>query len=143
MAVYLDTSATVPLFFNEAASAQALAQIEAGDRVWMSRWTIAEFSSAIAFKLRSRQTNETIARAALALFRAKLTCGDFLVAEVERGDFDEAGRLCEAQASGLSTPDALHAAIAMRLRLPLITCDKTQANGCTYHAISNVYIGLP
>jgi len=142
MGIYLDTSALVPLFFNETASEQTLARVGEGDRAWLSRWTIAEFSSAVAFKLRSRQTQAPIAHAALMLLRSKLESGDFLVAEIERGDFDEAARLCEAPASQLRTPDALHAAVAKRLRMPLITCDRTQANGCVYHAISHEYIGL-
>ena len=61
----------------------------------------------------------------------------------ERADLDEASRLCQAHRCGLRTPDALHAAIAMRLRLPLLTCDKGQAEGCGYHAIGHEYIGTP
>jgi uncharacterized protein len=143
MAVYLDTSATVPLFFNESASMSALARIAKEREIWLSRWTLAEFSSAVAFKIRTRQTGETTAGAALGLLRAKLSRGDFCLAELERVDIDEAARLCEAHACGLRTPDALHAAIAMRLRLPLVTCDKGQADGCAYHAIRYEYIAPP
>ena len=143
MAVYLDTSAVVPLFFNEPASEPALARI-AGERdIWLSRWTIAEFSSATSFKIRNRQTSETTARAALALLRTKLSRGDFCLAELERTDLEEAARLCQAHGCGLRTPDALHAAIAMRLRLPLLTCDKMLADGCGYHAIGCEYIATP
>lgn len=143
MAVYLDTSAVVPLFFNEPASASVLLRI-AGERdVWLSRWTIAEFSSAVAFKIRNRQTSEATAEAALALLRTKLSRGDFYVAEVERADLDEASRLCQVHGCGLRTPDALHAAIAMRLRLLLLTSDKGQADGCGYHAIRCEYISTP
>jgi len=141
MAVYLDTSATVPLFFHETASVQALERIESEREIWVSRWTIAEFSSATAFKVRSRQTDEGAARAALARFREIVSAGGFLVVEVERGDFDEAARLCDAHASGLRTPDALHAAIASRLRHSLLTGDKGQRDGCAYHAIRHEYIG--
>lgn len=143
MAIYLDTSATVPLFFNEPASMSALARIAREHEIGLSRWTLAEFSSATAFKIRTRQTDEMTAGAALALLRAKLSRGDFFLAELERADFDEAARLCGAHACGLRTPDALHAAIAMRLRLPLVTCDKGQADGCAYHAIGHEYIALP
>jgi predicted nucleic acid-binding protein len=59
----------------------------------------------------------------------------------ERADVQRAADLCEAHASGLRTPDALHAAVAMRLRLPLITADKGQASGCTFHAIDCELVG--
>lgn len=143
MAVYLDTSATVPLFFNESASTPTLARIAREHEIWLSRWTLAEFSSAAAFKIRVRQTSEATAAAALSLLRAKLARGDFRLAELERADLDETARLCEAHACGLRTPDALHAAIALRLRLPLVTCDKGQADGCAYHAIGHEYIATP
>jgi predicted nucleic acid-binding protein len=140
MAVYLDTSAVVPLFFNESISNRVFARI-AGERdIWLSRWALAEFASASAFKIRTGQTSETIASAASALFRTKVSGGAFCLAELERIDFDEAARLCGAHACGLRTPDALHAAIAMRLRLPLLTCDKRQADGCAYHGIVNEHI---
>lgn len=140
MAVYLDTSVIVPLFFNESASMSALARIATEREIWVSRWTLAEFSSATAFKIRTRQTDEATASAALALLRAKLSRGDFCLSELERIDIEAATRLCEAHACGLRTPDALHAAIAMRLRLPLVTYDKGQADGCAYHAIGHEYI---
>ncbi|MFA7240995.1 MAG: hypothetical protein WC091_12865 [Sulfuricellaceae bacterium] len=82
----------------------ALARIAREREIWLSRWILAEFSSAVAFKIRTRQTGEATAGAALSL---------------------------------------LHAAIAMRLRLPLVTCDKGQADGCAYHAIGHEYITLP
>lgn len=85
MAVYLDTSATVPLFFNESASTPTLARIAREHEIWLSRWTLAEFSSAAAFKIRVRQTSEATAAAALSLLRAKLARGDFRLAELERG----------------------------------------------------------
>jgi predicted nucleic acid-binding protein len=140
MAVYLDTSAVVPLFFNESASMSVLARLAREREVWLSRWALAEFSSATAFKIRTGQTSAATAGAALALLREKLSCGDFCLAELERADLDEAARLCGAHASGLRTPDALHAAIALRLRLPLVTCDKGQAEGCAYHAIGHEFV---
>lgn len=140
---YIGRCSAVPLFFNESASILALARIASEREIWVSRWTLAEFSSAAAFKIRTRQTSEATASAALTLLRAKLSHGDFCLAELERDDIDEAARLCEAHACGLRTPDALHAAIAMRLRLLLVTCDKGQADGCAYHAIGHEYLAPP
>jgi uncharacterized protein len=59
--------------------------------------------------------------------------GCLQVAEVETADFERAATLCEAIASGLRTPDALHAAVAARLGLRIITADRGQAAGCRFH----------
>jgi hypothetical protein len=142
MAVYLDTSTLVPMFFNEPASMAVLTRIEGERDIWLSRWTLAEFSSAAAFKIRRRQTREATVSAAQALLNAKLTDGNLRLTELDRSDLDEAARLCRAHGSGLRTPDALHAAIATRLRLPLLTCDKKQAEGCRYHAIGCELLAL-
>ena len=56
MAAYLDTSFLVPLFFHETASAAVLVRARSESELWISHWTLAEFSSAVAFKLRTGQT---------------------------------------------------------------------------------------
>lgn len=143
MTLYLDTSTLVPLFFREPASIAVLARIETEEELWISRWTLAEFSSAAAFKLRRRETRAAIVSAALALLDAKIAAGGFRLAEVEHNDLDVAARLCRAHRSELRTPDALHVAIAARLRMPLLTCDKRQAAGCRYHAIDCEFLAVP
>ncbi len=142
MAVYLDTSFLVPLFFRETASAAVLARARGESELWISHWTLAEFSAATAFKLRSGQTDETTARQATAKLQAILTGHGLIVAELRAADFERAAQLCAAHASGLRTPDALHAAIAARLKLPLLTCDKGLAQGCQYHGIGHEYVGV-
>lgn len=141
MAVYLDTSLLVPLFFHETASAMVRLRMREERELWVSRWAVAEFSSAAAFKVRTGQSDEGTASAALDRLRAALSAGHFLCANVEDGDVDRAGQLCEAHASGLRTPDALHAAIATRLRTALLTRDKGQAEGCRFHGVRHEYIG--
>lgn len=141
MAVYLDTSFLVPLFFHETASAGVLARARGESELWISHWTLAEFSSAVAFKLRSGQTDDITSRQATARLQTILTAHGLIVAEVRAADFERAAQLCAAHASGLRTPDALHAAIAARLKQALLTCDKGLAHGCQYHAIAYEYIG--
>jgi len=140
MAVYLDTSILVPLFFREPASERALDRIAVERELWLSRWALTEFSSAMSFKIRFGQCSEAIAADAIRLLEEKLSQGYFCLAELERDDFATAGRLCRAPQSGLRTADALHAAIALRLALPLLTGDKRQADGCRYHAIACEYL---
>ena len=135
MAVYLDTSVLVALFFHEDASAAARARAGRESRLWASRWTLAEFASAVAYKRRSAQTDEATALEARSRLQAVLDDGGLQVVDIERGDFERAAALCEAHASGLRTPDALHAAVAQRLRMMLLTADRAQAAGCAFHAI--------
>jgi len=135
MAAYLDTSVLVALFFHEDASAAARARAGRESRLWASRWTLAEFASAVAYKRRSAQTDEATALEAKARLQAVLDDGGLQVVDIERGDFERAAALCEAHASGLRTPDALHAAVAQRLRMMLLTADRAQAAGCAFHAI--------
>jgi predicted nucleic acid-binding protein len=143
MAVYLDTSTVIPLFFNEQASLPTISRIARESDTWLSRWTLAEFSGAASFKIRNRQTSAATAGLALALLRKKLAQGEFCLVELERNDFNEASRLCQTHQCELRTPDALHAAIAMRLRLPLLTCNKGQADGYGYHAIECEFTVTP
>lgn len=140
MAVYLDTSLLVSLFFRETASVAAYLRVRDERELWVSRWAVAEFSSAAAFKVRTGQADEGTANAALGRLRAALAAGHFLCANVEDGDIDRAGQLCEAPASGLRTSDALHAAIATRLHAVLLTRDKGQAEGCRFHGLRHEYV---
>lgn len=142
MAAYLDTSFLVPLFFHETASAAVLVRARSESELWISHWTLAEFSSAVAFKLRTGQTDENTSRQATARLQSILNAQGLIVAEVRATDFERAAQFCAAHASGLRTPDALHAAIAARLNLTLLTCDKGLAQGCRYHGIRHECIGL-
>jgi predicted nucleic acid-binding protein len=135
MSAYLDTSVLVALFFHEGASAAARARAGRENQLWISRWTLAEFASAVAYKRRSAQTDESTALQAKARLLAVLDDGGLQVVDIERQDLERAAALCEAHASGLRTPDALHAAMAQRLRMTLVTADRGQAAGCAYHAI--------
>lgn len=134
-AAYLDTSVLVALFFHEDASAAARARAGREGQLWASRWTLAEFASAVAYKRRVAQTDEATALQAKARLLAVLDDGGLQVVDIERRDLERAAALCEAHASGLRTADALHAAVAQRLRMTLITADRGQAAGCAFHAI--------
>jgi predicted nucleic acid-binding protein len=67
MAAYLDTSVRVALFFHEDASAAARARAGRKGQLWVSRWTLAEFAGAVAYKRCSAQTNESTALRARSL----------------------------------------------------------------------------
>jgi len=130
MAAYFDTSVLVPLFFNESGTSAARAELARDAAAWVSYWTLAEFSSAIAFKLRSGQTDATTAATARRLFDAFLA-SHLTVVDVQREDFVNAARLCASTPSpGLRTPDALHLAVAQRLGLTMVSFDTALISAC-------------
>lgn len=137
MTAYFDTSVLVPLFFHEAGTATARKEIAGTSSVWISHWTLAEFSSAVAFKLRTGQTNASTAATARALF-GELVDSRLTVVDVLREDFGAAAQLCETTpAPGLRTPDALHLAVAHRMGLAMVTLDGALAGACRHHGLAH------
>lgn len=132
---YLDTSILVPLFFREPGTQSAQGEVSLATDRWISHWTLAEFASATAFKLRGRQTDAATAARARELFR-QFAASVLTVVDVLREDFAEAARLCEiTPAPGLRTPGALHLAVARRLGLVMVTLDNALAAACAVHNI--------
>jgi len=135
MAAYFDTSVLIPLFFNEAGTAAARDQIALEADVWVSHWTLAEFSSAVAFKLRSAQVHEPTVKTARRLFH-ELVTSRLTVVDVLREDFLNAAGLCESlPAPGLRTPAALHLAVAQRLGLIMVSFDQELISSCRACAV--------
>ena len=140
MAAYLDTSVLVATFFHERGSAVAHDRARDESQLALSRWTLAEFASAAAFKIRRGDTTEAVAREAARRLTKLVDDGALVLIELESSDFTRCAQLCAAHASGLRTPDALHAAIAARARLTLLTFDAAQAGGCAHHGIEHELI---
>ena len=135
MAAYFDTSVLIPLFFNEAGTAAARLEIAREPSAWVSHWTLAEFSSAIAFKLRVGQVTDETATIAKRLF-AQFVASRLTVVDVLREDFVNAAGLCASTpAPGLRTPDALHLAIAQRFGIVMVTFDQALASACGLHGV--------
>lgn len=136
MRAYFDTSVLVPLFFNEAGTAEARRQIAKESSPWVSHWTLAEFASAVAFKLRSAQVSAATATAARRLF-AELVASRLTVVDVLREDFVNAAQLCQATPEpGLRTPDALHLAIGQRLGLVMVSFDQALTQAARLHGLA-------
>ena len=67
--IYVDTSALVPAFIREPKSEAVLAWLEtSGERLVLSEWTIAEFSSAAAIKVRTGEIAPNLAKQARSRF---------------------------------------------------------------------------
>ena len=113
--IYFDTSAAVPLFVREPASAAVDAWFETcSDPLLSSDWIVTEFASALSLKERSGMLGAKDARAAWRGFESFCECGLRLLA-VCRQAFKEGARLARQQSHGLRAGDALHLAVALEV----------------------------
>lgn len=120
--IYADTSAMVPAFIREPKSEAILKWIEtSGERLVVSEWTIAEFSSAAAIKVRTGQTGAALAKQATARFMdfAQKHCS---IAVPQRADFRRAAEFAGDVDRKLRAGDALHLAIAEASNVDGILC---------------------
>jgi hypothetical protein len=128
--IYIDTSALVPAFIREPKSEAVLAWIEtSGERLVVSEWAIAEFSSAAAIKVRTGEFASAMAK------QARARCLDFAqnhcsIAVPQRAEFRRAAELAGDVNLKLRAGDALHLAIAEASKVQGILClDETMGAG--------------
>jgi predicted nucleic acid-binding protein len=120
--IYFDTSALVPVFIREPKSDAVIAWLESSDeRLAISEWSVVEFASAAAIKVRTGQTAANVAKQALARVQefAQKHC---TVAVPGREEFRRAAELAADEALKLRAGDALHLAIAASLSARGIFC---------------------
>jgi|APAra7269096819_1048525.scaffolds.fasta_scaffold00133_20 predicted nucleic acid-binding protein len=126
---YLDTSVIVAALVNEEASERASAFLwEAVNttRVVVSDWTLTEFSSAIALKIRTGQLNSDYQAEIQNVFDG-LVMETFELIPVERRHFLLAAKLAAQRNVNLRASDALHLAISEETRTELVTLDRRMA----------------
>lgn len=134
--IYLDTSVLGALFFHEPGAEQQLVRLEAarGEPLAVSAWTLAEMASVGAIKERTGQVDAAGRAAALAAFHRFV--GDMLsLIEVEPDDFRTAAVLLDAPTLSLRAADALHLAVARRLRARLMTLDRRQTAAAQHYGL--------
>jgi len=120
--IYIDTSALVPAFIREPKSEAILAWIETtGERMLVSEWTITEFSSAAAIKVRTGDIAPAMAKQARGRFLdfAQDHCS---IAVPQRAEFRRAAELASDASLKLRAGDALHLAIAEASKAQGILC---------------------
>ena len=128
MSLYLDASVLVALFVIDPTSARAEAYLrENPDTITVSDFGAAEFSSAVARRVRMRDL--TVQAGRLAFSNLDM----WLVRSADRQqltpiDIDAADRILRRLAVNLRTPDALHVAIAQRTGATLVTFDTRMAD---------------
>lgn len=120
--IYVDTSALVPAFIREPKSEAVLAWLEtSGERLIVSEWSIAEFSSAAAIKVRTGEIEPALAKQARTRFLdfAESHCS---IAVPQRAEFRRAVELAGDASLKLRAGDALHLAIAEASKAEGILC---------------------
>ncbi|OGA96146.1 MAG: hypothetical protein A3G27_19665 [Betaproteobacteria bacterium RIFCSPLOWO2_12_FULL_66_14] len=120
--IYVDTSALVPMFIREPKSEAVIEWLESsGEHLAISEWSLVEFASAAAIKVRTGQASASIAKqAAVRLHEfARKHCA---VAVPGREEFRRAAELAADQALRLRAGDALHLAVAGSLGAQAILC---------------------
>jgi predicted nucleic acid-binding protein len=134
--LYLDTSALLPFYREERASAAVegllLAQREP---VLLSRLGELEVASALARWVRLRELGEAQANQVENAFREDVRAGRFRLLDIEPGDY---GRACEwllARKTPLRVLDALHLACALRHEAELVTADAVMARAARHFGL--------
>ena len=126
MSLYLNASVLVALSIEEASSAQAHARV-IGETLLISDFAAAEFSAAIARRVRMGDMPATQASATFQAFDGWAARATSRVRQ-DASDIQNAEILVRRLDLGLRAPDALHIAIARRLGATLFTFDLTMAN---------------
>ena len=120
--IYVDTSALVPVFIREPKSEAVIGWLESsGERLAISEWSLVEFASAAAIKVRTGQAAANLAKQATTRVRefAQKHC---TVAVPGREEFRRAAELAGDDTLKLRAGDALHLAIAASLSTQGILC---------------------
>lgn len=126
--IYLDTSAAIPLFVAEPASAAVDAWFESCDETLISSdWVLTEFASALSIKVRRGEIEQKQAQIAWKGFESFCQSGLRLVA-VSRPAFLHAARQARKPRSGLRSGDSLHLSMALELgAVGMATADENLA----------------
>ncbi|MFA7239829.1 MAG: type II toxin-antitoxin system VapC family toxin [Sulfuricellaceae bacterium] len=134
--IYLDTSVLGALFFREPTAPEILARLESAPKTALviSAWTLAEMASAGAIKERTGQIGARDRAAGLAAFQ-RFVADTLELVEVEPGDFRTAATLLDLPTTALRATDALHLAIAHRLRADMATLDRRQGIAANHYGI--------
>lgn len=135
--LYLDTSALLPFYREEAASAAVerllLAQREP---VLLSRLSELEVASALARWVRLRELGEGQANQVENAFREDVRAGRFRLLELEPGDYARACEWLLARKTPLRLLDALHLACGLRHDAELVTADVVMARAARRFGLS-------
>ena len=127
---YLDTSALLPLYRNEAITTLSEEVLEQYT-VTISALTEVEVQSALARWVRTGELTEQQAREIETVFAEDLRCETFQTTPITERHYWQAKQWLHQRNSALRTLDALHLAVCEEENLPLITADRLFAKAAT------------
>jgi len=128
VSIYLDVNVRVALFVADIHNDRADKAVNGShDGLIVASLSVAEFSSVIARRVRTRDLHASEAQAAFANFDTWCDRHTSRV-EVESIDISVATSLMRRLDLPLRTPDALHLAIIRRIGCTLLTFDRAMAN---------------
>ena len=123
--IYVDTSVWIALLAQETTAPRISAWMMEGRNLCTANWSAAELASALAIKARRGEFDAPTVADLCARY-AHLLSFDVLELPILSADMSEAARLCQCPENGLRAGDALHLAIALRLRCRhFFSLDKT------------------
>jgi predicted nucleic acid-binding protein len=123
LSVFIDASALVSYFVTDALSDRVTDWFAASNEpICVSRWAVAEFSSALGARRRAGSLTDAEGEQAEAALDQWLEAGVELV-DVAPGDFELARRLIRSDRVVAKAADALHVAIAVRFGASLVSLD--------------------
>lgn len=136
MNVYLDTSALLPYYRQEAASERVEAFLRAQDRpVLISRLTELEVASALARWVRTEELQEPQANRVESAFYEDIGAGRFRLLTLTSDHFKRANHWLLARKTALRTLDALHLAIAEANNATLVSLDRALLDAAAWFGI--------
>jgi uncharacterized protein len=126
--LYVDTSVWVTSIVEEPRSIDVRSWMEQADpgELAISDWVLAEFSSALSLKVRTKQLDLDQRAAALGAFSAVISAS-LNILSISGRHFRSAAQFADNHATGIRAGDALHLAVAADHGAAVCTLDFTLA----------------
>jgi len=140
MKAYIDTSVLGAYYCPEPLSAAAEEALRSVEGPVISSLTEVEFFSLVAKKYRLMELSEPKARQILETFTSHVADGYYQRLTLTAEHYAKARSLVGAFTATLHTLDALHFALAMSEKLPILTSDSILAEAARKHKVKTTLV---